>query len=138
MAKQFNRNTLYYFNYRDPKTEHLEWDTKPLVFPLSFTDGRTLGINLHWITPKLRRPFVEFLIARSIRLKSRRKLARLAYKTIKDNPQLGFTKQAIRSYLNNRITQVKILKRKEIQDFFLPRKVDKKLFVRHRARKRIR
>lgn len=135
MAK-FKRNKIYYFRYDARWKERLPaWDKQPLMFPLNPGTTHTLGINIHWIPQKYRRRFVEWMIDKSIHLKNNKAFSRLVYNTVKNTAVLRIAMPGIRMYINHRATQLVEIPRKEVQDFFLPRKVAPGFFKKHRAKK---
>lgn len=136
MANKFRTDRFYAFKY-NPKLKSIlpAWDRSPLVFPLHPGSSRSLMINIHWIDQRFRKKFVEWLIARSLQMKDKKKFSRLVYDTVKGNRFLRPAMKGIRLYINRRATQVTEIPRDQVQNFFLPRQVQKLFFKRHRANK---
>ena len=135
MAK-FTQSKLYYFHYRPLHAAKLSfWDKQPLMFPLRVGPSHTLGINIHWIHPKMRKAFLEFLLQLSQKVRNPKRFARMTYDVMKADVRLRHSLPGIRLYINNKASNVKEITREEAADFFDPLKMQRALFRKHRAKK---
>ena len=74
IRKETDRNTnrfliggLYYFYYNAKTADRLDyWDAFPLVIPLERYNDGFLGLNLHYIPPKIRAGFMDKLMDRAV------------------------------------------------------------------------
>ena len=74
IEKESNRDTnkfvlggLYYFYYNAVTADKLDyWDAFPLVIPLQRYNNGFLGLNLHYLPPKVRAGFMDKLMDKSI------------------------------------------------------------------------
>lgn len=98
---------IYYFRYDNPSTKNLKvWDKAPLVIALDITPKSLLAINVHWVPPKVRPLFIEFLVQYfkdAKRPGTRRKALRLWYGRMKSNAALRPFLVALRRYHISRI-----------------------------------
>lgn len=133
----FQRDQLHFFKYTPKWGEILPfWDKQPLMFPLYVGSTHTLGVNIHWIPAKFRKRFVEWLLEISQKVRSRKRFAHLTYAMMQADPRLKQAqKRAIRMYINNRASKLKIIPKDEVASFFLPLTVNPSLFRRHKSKK---
>ncbi len=131
---QFKYNEIYFFNYMSElakqKRIHV-FDRAPLVIFLDLerTDGKVLGINLHWIPRQYRKPFVKlvnaFFTEEMIKAGKKRPspyFPRLFYATIKSNALFKrMSYQAIRLYFLNNIKNVYPIPREDWDRLFTSR-----------------
>lgn len=134
--RKMQYHSMYYFKY-NPKFKDVlpYWDKFPFIIPLNIGATHTLGLNTHWIPQRFKKKFIEWLINQSMKLKTPSKFSRVTYDMIKKNPQLRPALQGIRLYINTRMSTVTEVRRKEIQNFFLPRQVAAGIFKKYKARK---
>lgn len=74
IKKETNRNTnkfvlggLYYYYYNAKTADRLDyWDAFPLVMPLERYNDGFLGLNFHYLPPRIRAGFMDKLIDRAI------------------------------------------------------------------------
>lgn len=135
MAK-FSYGNMYAMRYNPKLKETLPfWDKTPLMIPLSIGSTHTLGLNIHWIPGPYRKRFVEWLLDLTIKKGTRKGFARVTYNVLKRDVALKKALQGIRLYINARATQVIKVPKKDIQEFFLPRQVNSRLFRKYRSKK---
>ena len=74
IKKETNRNTnkfvlggLYYYYYNAKTADRLDyWDAFPLVMPLQRYNDGFLGLNFHYLPPRIRAGFMDKLLDRAI------------------------------------------------------------------------
>ena len=73
MSKKFETRIIY-FRYDHPKTIKTikEWDKAPLVLILRLGKKMILGFNIHWLSVKDRKRFLDVVVERGIETKRRR------------------------------------------------------------------
>lgn len=66
-ANRFLLGGLYYYYYSAKTADRLDyWDAFPLVMPLQRYNDGFLGINFHYLPPKIRAGFMDKLLDRAI------------------------------------------------------------------------
>lgn len=136
MAARFKHGSIYFFKYNPKLKEKLPfWDTRPLMIPLRTSSTRTLGLNVHWVPQQFRRKLIEHLLKLSVKIRGEKKFARMTYTLLKNNRGLRPALNGVRLYINSRVSDVTVIQRDKVQDFFLPRKVQRGFFNRHKAKK---
>lgn len=106
---RFEYSKIYYFRYTpiDLTKIHI-YDQYPQVIFMDIRGSSALGINLHWIPGALRPKFVE-VINEMKKRSINENLFRLWYRSVKYNPALNFSLDAIRRYRISNCTNIKVV-----------------------------
>jgi hypothetical protein len=92
---------MYFFNY-DPKLKDTlpYYDTYPLVFPIAHYGDSFLGINLHYLPPKLRMMLMNALL-KTLNNKKYDKTTKLivSYQILNSAAQYKYFKPCLKKYL---------------------------------------
>ena len=96
---------MYMFTY-DPKHKDTlpYYDIFPLVIVIGPAKGGFLGLNLHYLPPKLRMQFFANLMDIQGSKKSDDEKFSLTYRTLKKASNLRYFKPCIKHYLNSQVT----------------------------------
>lgn len=105
MTTNLEMGKMYLFNY-DPKHKAKlpYYDTYPLTIPIErYRDG-FLGLNLHYLPPKLRLTLLERLLKlTNTKTMSERTKIRATYALLSSSVKYKFMRPTIKRYLNNHI-----------------------------------
>jgi len=96
---------MYLFNYLPRNRTKLKYyDTVPLIFLLNYTKDGFLGLNLHYLPPKMREKFF-MLIRRHMRGSINNKWSRLElpYEMLKSKRQFRYYRPCIKRYKTKNI-----------------------------------
>ena len=111
MESTIRPGMMYLFKYNPLTKDKLPYyDIYPLVFLIKKSKGGFLGLNLHYLSPKLRGIFLTKLLRKvsNEKFDETTKL-RISYNMLKGSATYKEFKPCIKLYLNNRI-QTKFLK----------------------------
>lgn len=101
MTNQPKIGSMYLFRY-DPKHKKTlpYYDTCPLIFPIEKAEGGFYGVNLHYITPRLRAKFMDALYetANNQKFDETTKL-KLSYQILKSISKMKYYKPCLKRYL---------------------------------------
>lgn len=133
----FEYGNMYYFRYNAKLKDILPiWDKTPLAMPLTIGSTHSTMLNFHFVPKHLQKKVITFILKQSQSIRSRKKLARVTYQTLKATPGLKLAaERGIRMYINNRARIIDKIPKDEIHSFFLPLEVRKGFFRQHRAKK---
>lgn len=96
---------MYLFNY-DPKLkkELPYYDTYPLIFPISKDKDSFLGLNMHYLPPRMRAQLMDALyeVVNNDKYNSTTKL-QLSYGLLKSASKYRFFKPCVKKYLNSHV-----------------------------------
>lgn len=96
---------MYLFNY-DPKLKKKlpYYDRYPLIFPFARESDSFLGLNLHYLPPRMRAALMDNLhtIANNDKYNSTTKL-QLSYGLLKSASKFRFYKPCVKKYLNSHV-----------------------------------
>ena len=105
---QFSIGRMYLFYY-DAKLKNKPsqlpiWDRYPLIYPIDLQKDGFLGINLHYLPPKLRAVLMDNLDA----IKNNKKYddstkLKISYGLLKSAARFKYFKPCIKKYLNNNV-----------------------------------
>lgn len=139
MAK-FNYSNMYYFHYNPKYKEILpEYDKTPLVLFLNVGNTHSLGINFHWIPLRFRPKLISYINKMSVKIINKKYLSRITYELLKNHPVLKtFGMQAIRLYINKRISNISTIPPEKINQFLLlrPKYISHKIRLAKKHKKR--
>ena len=97
--------SMYLFSYDAKFKDTLPyWDRLPLIFPFKVVKGGFYGINLHYLTPRLRARLMDGLydLANNGRFDETTKL-RMNYQLLNSISKLRYFKPCIKHYLNTQV-----------------------------------
>lgn len=99
LKKNLLFGNLIFFLY-DPKHKATlpYYDKFPLVIPFNVDDKSFIGLNLHYLPPRLRKQLVEFLIG-NISTKSMKDYIKISYQAIISSSKSDLVKPCIHRYL---------------------------------------
>ena len=105
LTTRIEMGKMYLFNY-DPKHKQTlpYYDTYPLTIPIERYNDGFLGLNLHYLPPKIRLTLLERLLELTTtkRLSERTRI-RATYALLSSSTKYKFMKPTIKRYLNNHI-----------------------------------
>ncbi len=105
MAK-FKTDSLYFFTYKEPITKHIkQWDSTPLVIPLSVNSTHLMAVNIHWLKLTDRKRFLNKIISLY------KATPKLIYKELKKD--FKYALKGIRTYLISGITKIEEIPNKQ-------------------------
>lgn len=100
-----NIGSMYLYHY-DPKYKDTlpYYDRLPLIFPFEKTKNGFLGINLHYLPPRLRAKLMDGLyeLTNNSRYDENTRL-RLSYSVLKGVSKLRYYKPCVKRYLNSHV-----------------------------------
>tara|TARA_R100000808_G_scaffold25095_1_gene61841 strand:- start:6003 stop:6458 length:456 start_codon:yes stop_codon:yes gene_type:complete len=105
MTTRLELGKMYLFQY-DPKHKRTlpYYDTYPLTIPIERYNDGFLGLNLHYLPPKLRLTLLEQLLklVNTKNMSERTKIV-ATYNLLSSSAKYKFMKPTIKRYLNNHI-----------------------------------
>ena len=105
MTTKLEMGKMYLFNY-DPKHKKTlpYYDTYPLTIPIERYKDGFLGLNLHYLPPKLRLILLEKLLElKTTKNITERTRIRATYALLSSSVKYKFMKPTIKRYLNNHV-----------------------------------
>ena len=95
------------FVYRyDPKTKDKLpwWDNLPVVIPIELYENGWLGLNLHYVPPRVRVKLLDRLSEFKRRARTPRAYMRLSYAFLKQTLEMKMFEPCIKRYLHSHLT----------------------------------
>ena len=105
LTNNLEMGKMYLFKY-DPKYKRTlpYYDTYPLIIPIEKYNNGFLGLNLHYLPPKLRLALLEKLLElKNTKNMTERTKIRATYALLSSSVKYKFMKPTIKRYLNTHI-----------------------------------
>lgn len=94
---------LMFFYDAKLKDELPYWDQYPLIYPIEIYDDGFLGINLHYLPPKLRARLMDALYTTAITKKDKIQRLKITYKILKAASRFSAFKPTVHRYLSKHL-----------------------------------
>lgn len=94
---------LMFFYDAKLKDELPYWDQFPLIYPIEIYEDGMLGINLHYLPPKLRAQLMDALYTTAIAKKDKVQRLKVSYQILNAASRFSAFKPCVKRYLSNHV-----------------------------------